>query len=154
MERADEINVYDKWNSTKWYNYGTFSLIPVFIVKKKDKMNNTNYLFKWLFIQAWTVDSFILGLSLFLNSFKGVGVSLQLPYLYIECSFRNTNLLYKLLKHLNRGVLNKTFVNTYPKQIKFDEKYVERFKSTGDVGLDNLIKDLCKKPETNDNNRN
>ena len=122
MERADEIDIYDKWNSTKWYNHTTFSLIPVFIVKKKDRMNNTNYLFKWLFIQAWTVDSFILGLSLFLNAFKGIGISLQLPYLYIECSFRNTDLLYELLKHLNRRYLIKTCVNTYPKQIKFNKK--------------------------------
>lgn len=122
MDRADKIDIYDKWNSTKWYNHTTFSLIPVFIVKKKDKMNNTNYLFKWLFIQAWTVDSFILGLSLFLNSFKGVGVSLQLPYLYIEFSFRNTDLIYEWLKHLNRRDLIKTCVNLYPKQIKFNKK--------------------------------
>lgn len=102
MEKADKIDVYDKWNSTKWYNHTTFSLIPVFIVKKKDKMNNTNYLFKWLFIQAWTGDSFILGLSLFFNFFKGIGISLQLPYLYIECSYRNNTVIYRILSLLNR----------------------------------------------------
>ena len=49
---------------------------------------------------------------------------------------------------------NKPYVNSYPKQIKFDEKYIENFKLTWEVGLGNLIKDLYKKPETNDNNRN
>jgi len=102
MNNKGKDNKYNKWNSTKWYNHTAFSLIPVFISKEKNVYNTQNYLFKWLFIQMWTGDIFSFGFSVFFNSFKGIGFDIQLPYLYIDCSFRNTTIVYKIISFLNR----------------------------------------------------
>lgn len=113
-------NKYKKWNNTVWYNHHSFSLIPVLIKKEKDKYNNTNYLFKWLFIKAWTRDSFDFEASIFFDSLKGFGFDIQFLYLYIEVIFIKTKFISKITELFRRKSFYEKLSNE--EKILEDEK--------------------------------
>ena len=132
MSKINKEDRYSKWNSIKWYNNKAFSLIPIFISKEKDVHNTQNYLFKWLFVQAWTGDSFAFGFSVFFNSIKGIGFDIQLPYLYIDCSYRNITVVSKMISFLNRKskfdkMTEKEKEEFFKKESEKEEKELNEF---------------------------
>lgn len=76
-----DVNCTGEYRKEKWYNNHVFPLIPIIIVKKKDKYNTSGFSFKWLFFNLWSLDSFAFELSFVCTSHWGIGIIGILPYL-------------------------------------------------------------------------
>lgn len=65
----------------KWYKHEKFPLIPILRIKQEDMYNTKGFIFKWLFLNIWTLDSPSIELGFVMESHFGLGFVGRLPYL-------------------------------------------------------------------------
>ena len=68
-------------NSAPWYRREAFPLVPILSLKKADEYNTSGFVFTWMGLQLWTLDSVEFELSIVMNEHWGVGFMGILPYL-------------------------------------------------------------------------
>lgn len=68
-----------------WYKNDRFSLLPKLKLKKADKENTSSFIFNWLFIKIWSLDSFQFEIAFVISEHWGIGFTMILPYIRIVC---------------------------------------------------------------------
>lgn len=70
---------------SNWYKNDRFSLLPKLKLKKADKENTSSFIFNWLFIKIWSLDSFQFEIAFVISEHWGIGFTMILPYIRIVC---------------------------------------------------------------------
>ena len=72
-----------KAKQTKWYRGNKFTILPRLDVKKANEHRASHFVFEWLFLKVWSLDSFAFEVAAVCDGHWGLGFTAIIPRLRI-----------------------------------------------------------------------